>query len=92
MRPFPPAASAGRWQVSGSGAKFPVWSRNHKELFCPNSDNRMMAVRYTDDEPSFVPEKAMQWSPAALFRPSNNALWNLDIAPDGRRFGSARSA
>jgi hypothetical protein len=38
------------------------------------------------DEHSFVPDKAMQWSPAPLFRPTNNALWNLDIAPDGRRF------
>ncbi|MDR3701482.1 MAG: hypothetical protein P4L56_17675 [Candidatus Sulfopaludibacter sp.] len=86
VRPFPAAPSAGRWQVSGNGAKFPVWSRNRRELFYLNSDNRIMVVRSTDDEHSFVPEKAMQWSPAALFRPTNNALWNLDAAPDGRRF------
>ena len=34
----------------------------------------------------FVSEKPRLWSPAPLFRPTNNALWNLDIAPDGRRF------
>jgi DNA-binding winged helix-turn-helix (wHTH) protein/Tol biopolymer transport system component len=86
VRPFPSGPSGGRWPVSESGAKFPVWSRNRKELFYLNSDNRIMVVRYTANEHSFVPEKSRQWSPAPLFRPTNNALWNLDIAPDGRRF------
>ena len=88
VRPFPSAPSAGRWQVSESesGAKFPVWSRNRRELFYVNSGNRIMVARYTANEHSFVPEKPRQWSPAPLFRPTYNALWNLDIAPDGRRF------
>ena len=88
VRPFPSAPSAGKWQVSESesGGKFPVWSRNRRELFYVNSDNRIMVARYTANEHSFVPEKPRQWSPAPLFRPSYNALWNLDIAPDGRRF------
>jgi serine/threonine-protein kinase len=88
VRPFPSAPSAGKWQVSESesGGKFPVWSRNRRELFYVNSDNRIMVARYTANEHSFVPEKPRQWSPAPLFRPAYNALWNLDIAPDGRRF------
>jgi serine/threonine-protein kinase len=88
VRPFPSAPAAGRWQVSESesGAKFPVWSRNHRELFYVNSDNRIMVARYTANEHSFLPEKPRLWSPAPLFRPTYNALWNLDIAPDGRRF------
>jgi len=86
VRPFPSSPSAGRWQVSESGAKFPVWSRNRRELFYVNSDNRIMVAGYTADEHSFVPEKPRQWSPAPLFRPTYNALWNLDIAPDGQRF------
>jgi Tol biopolymer transport system component/DNA-binding winged helix-turn-helix (wHTH) protein len=86
VRPFPSAPSAGKWQVSESGAKFPVWSRNRSELFYVSSDNRIMVARYTANEHSFVPEKPRQWSPAAIFRPGYNALWNLDIAPDGRRF------
>jgi DNA-binding winged helix-turn-helix (wHTH) protein/Tol biopolymer transport system component len=88
VRPFPSAPSAGRWQVSESenGGKFPVWSHNRRELFYVNSGNRIMVARYTTNEHSFVPEKPRQWSPAALFRPAYNALWNLDIAPDGRRF------
>jgi serine/threonine-protein kinase len=88
VRPFPSAPSAGKWQVSESesGGKFPVWSHNRRKLFYVNSGNRIMVARYTADERSFVPEKPRQWSPAPLFRPAYNALWNLDIAPDGRRF------
>jgi hypothetical protein len=88
VRPFPSEPSAGRWPVSESesGAKFPVWSRNRRELFYVNSDNRIMVVQYTVDQRSFVPGKPRQWSPAPLFRPSYNANWNLDIAPDGSRF------
>ena len=88
VRPFPSTPSAGKWQVSESesGGKFPVWSHNRRELFYLNSGNRIMVARYTANEHSFAPEKPRQWSPAPLFRPANNALWNLDIAPDGRRF------
>jgi serine/threonine-protein kinase len=88
VRPFPSAPSAGQWTVSESEsrAKFPVWSRNGRELFYLSSDNRIMVVRYTVNHDSFVPEKPRLWSPAPLFRPTNNGLWNLDIAPDGRRF------
>ena len=88
VRPFPSAPSAGKWQVSESesGGKFPVWSHNRRELFYVNSGNRIMVARYTANERSFVSEKPRQWSPAPLFRPAYNALWNLDIAPDGRRF------
>ena len=88
VRPFPSAPSAAKWQISESesGAKFPVWSRNRRELFYVNSGNRIMVARYTADEHSFTPEKPRQWSPAPLYRPAYNALWNLDIARDGRRF------
>jgi hypothetical protein len=88
VRPFPPVPSAGRWPVSESeiGAKFPVWSSNGGELFYRNSDNRIMVVRYTANHRSFVPEKPRPWSPTQLFRPPNQALWNLDIARDGRHF------
>jgi serine/threonine-protein kinase len=88
VRPFPFAPSGGRWTVSetDSGAKFPVWSRNGKELFYLNSDNRIMVVPYTANDRSFVAEKPRQWSPAPLFRPNNNSLWDLDIVQDGRRF------
>ena len=88
VRAFPSQPSAGRWPVSESesGAHFPVWSRNSRELFYLNSDNRIMVVRYTANHQSFVSEKPRQWSPAPLFRSADNALWNLDVAPDGRRF------
>jgi Tol biopolymer transport system component len=88
VRPFPSGPAGARWPVSESesGAKFPVWSRNRRELFYLNSDNRIMVAHYTANRDSFVPEKPRLWSPAPLFRPTNNGLWNLDIALDGRRF------
>jgi hypothetical protein len=36
--------------------------------------------------PAKVQTEPRQWSPAPIFRPTNNALWNLDIAPDCLRF------
>ena len=33
VRPFPPTAGAGKWQVSTEGGRFPIWSRTSKELF-----------------------------------------------------------
>ena len=86
IRPFPSARSAAEWQVSESGGKFPVWSRNGRELFYLSADNRIMVVRYTTSGSTFVPQKPQPWSPAPLFRPTNNGFWNFDVAPDGRRF------
>ena len=67
-------------------ASFPIWSRNGKELFYLSDDNHIMVTRYTAGLNSFVAEKPRQWSPVPLFRPANNSLWNLDLAPDGKRF------
>ena len=94
MRPFPSAPSAGKWPVSESesGAKFPVWSRNRRELFYVNSDNRIMVVRYTANDHSFVPEKPRQWSPAPLFRPTNNAPLESGHSTGWPALCSARSA
>lgn len=65
----PPAPSAGRCRYREAAQSFR--SGRAIELFYLNSANRIMVVRYTADENSFVPEKAMQWSPAPLFRPTN---------------------
>lgn len=70
----------------GKRRKVSVWSRNGKDLFYLNSNNRVMVVRYSADDRSFVSEKPRLWSTAPLFRPTSPGLWNLDIAPDGQRF------
>ena len=86
VRPFPITPSASRWQISNGNGKFPVWSRGGKELFYLSDDNHIMVTRYTAGLNSFVTERPRQWSPTPLFRPANNSLWNLDLAPDGKRF------
>jgi len=91
----PRVSPDGRWiaYVSTNGAGIggeitarPFPSAPSAGKFYVNSDNRIMVARYTANEHSFVPEKPRLWSPAPLFRPTYNALWNLDIAPDGQRF------
>jgi serine/threonine-protein kinase len=83
VRPFP-AAGGGRWQISaGRGARYPIWSKNGRELFYETADNRIMVVDYTVNGNSLAPGKPKLWSDVQLFYPGN---LNLDLAPDGKRF------
>jgi serine/threonine-protein kinase len=83
VRPFP-AAGGGQWQISaGGGARFPIWSKNGRELFYETADNRIMVVDYTVNGNSFAPGKPKLWSDVQLFYPG---VSNLDLAPDGKRF------
>ncbi len=86
VRPYPGGLPAGKWQVSNGVGRFPIWSRNGRELFYLGGDTRIMVAGYTVKGDSFVPEKPRQWSPTPLFRPNDRTLWNLDPAPDGKRF------
>jgi serine/threonine-protein kinase len=83
VRPFPPSAVGGKWQVSASAARFPVWSRTAKELFYI-SNNRIMVVSYTISGDTFSPGPPRQWSEVLLASTANAAPY--DIAPDGKRF------
>jgi serine/threonine-protein kinase len=83
VRPFP-AASGGKWQISADGgARFPIWSKNGRELFYETGDNRIMVVDYTVNGNSFAPGKPKLWSDVQLLYPGS---LNLDLAPDGKRF------
>jgi serine/threonine-protein kinase len=87
VRPFPGGASAGQWQVStgSNSARFPIWSRNGRELFyLSTTDGRIMVASYTSRGDSFLAERPREWSPAAVPYTSNNMP--LDLAPDGKRF------
>jgi hypothetical protein len=86
VRPFPGGPLAGKWQVSNGSGRFPVWSRSGRELFYLGGDTHIMVAGYTVKGDSFVPEKPQQWLPTPLFRPNDHTLWNLDLAPDGKRF------
>ena len=65
------------------GGKFPIWSRNRRELFFLSPDRRIMVASYTVKGDSFAPGKPQVWSQKRLLeRPSST----FDLAPNGKRF------
>jgi serine/threonine-protein kinase len=51
VQPFP--GPGGRWQVSTGGGRFPVWSRNGRDLLFVGPDQRIRVVSYTSQGDSF---------------------------------------
>jgi serine/threonine-protein kinase len=82
VRPFP--GPGGRWQISNAGGQLPVWSRNGRELFFQNPDNRIMVEDYAVTGDSFMEGRAHLWSDQQLSDVSGTL--NYDQAPDGTRF------
>jgi serine/threonine-protein kinase len=83
VRPFPAAGEA-KWEISaGGGGRYPIWSKNGRELFFETAGNRIMVVDYTVNGNSFAYGKPKLWSDVQLFYPGS---LNLDLAPDGKRF------
>lgn len=87
VRPYPAGrpSGSGKWLISTGGGQFPIWSRDGRELFYEGLDNRIMAAPYTAKGDSFTAEKALPWSNTQLLD-IGPAAWNLDLAPDGKRF------
>jgi Tol biopolymer transport system component/predicted Ser/Thr protein kinase len=87
VRPFPGGApsGSGKWQISTGGGWHPIWSRDGRELFYETLDNRIMVSTYTAKADSFAADKPRPWSNTQILDP-NARLWNLDLAPDGKRF------
>jgi hypothetical protein len=84
IRPFPDT-EAGKWQVSQSGGRAPLWSKDGRELFWLSEDTIMMRRRVTSGSTLELGE------PDALFRvPSDLLIGALylytswDVAADGR--------
>ena len=44
-----------------------------------------MVATYTAQRDSFLADKSRAWSDAQLLEP-NLVFWNMDLAPDGKRF------
>jgi serine/threonine-protein kinase len=82
VRPFP--GPGGKWQISNSGGQMPIWSRNGRELFFQNLDNRIMVTDYEAKNESFVAGKPRLWSDQQFH--DLNGILNYDLAPDGMRF------
>ena len=82
VRPFP--GPGPKWQVSASGgAGLPFWSRNGRELFYWQNDNKLMAVD-VETTPAFH-----TGPPRVLFQGRfyhDMDCITADVAPDGTRF------
>jgi serine/threonine-protein kinase len=78
-------SGSGKWQISAGGGLHPIWSRNGRELFYESPDNLIMALAYTAKGDSFAADKPRPWSNTQILEPVP-FLWNLDLAPDGKRF------
>ena len=82
VRPFP--VGDGKWQISTAPGRFPIWSRNGKELFFESTDGHIMVAEYTTRGETFAAGKPRQWSNTPIG--GTGAFQNLDLAPDGKRF------
>jgi len=60
MRAFPDKCE--KWEISNSGATYPMWSRNGHELFFETLDNHIMVAAYKEKGDSFVAVKPRVWS------------------------------
>jgi serine/threonine-protein kinase len=77
------AVKGGKWQISTGGGWFANWSRNGRELFFEDPDNRIMVMEYAVKGESFVAGKPRPWCNQQLF---TFGTTNLDLAPDGKHF------
>jgi len=73
----------GKWQVSTDGAVGPRWSRDGKELFYLNLEDRLVSatIASNGDAPSITNVHSLFWLP--LVASSN---WACDPSPDGQSF------
>ena len=85
VRPFP-TVDSGRWQVSTSGGRTPVWSRTGNELFYLAPDGTIQGVRVEDSSSwrSGTPTKTLEGD--YLLPTGVQVGRTFDIAPDGKRF------
>ncbi len=86
VRPFP--GPGARSPVSTGGGRFPVWSRDGRELLFETSEQRVMAVSYTAKGVSFEARKPQEWSPTRLLGGTDSSNCNYDLAPDGKRLAA----
>jgi len=85
VRPYPAGAAGGKWQIStGSGSRFPIWSRNRRELFYLTLDGHIMVADYTAQGETFRPGRPRRWCDTPILL--TGIYPPLDLAPDGKRF------
>jgi Tol biopolymer transport system component/predicted Ser/Thr protein kinase len=82
VRPF--LGPGSKAPISTEGGRFPIWSRNGRELFYLGPDQRIMVAGYTANGDSFAVGKPQVWSPKSLVIVLLGHPY--DLAPDGKRF------
>ncbi|HSR15852.1 MAG TPA: protein kinase [Gemmatimonadales bacterium] len=82
VRPFP--GGGGRIPVSTAGGMEPVWSRDGRELFYIDPDDRLIATRVESGEAFRVGERTPLFSTDEFRRRVIDA--NYDVFPDGESF------
>ena len=82
--PIPSGGAGGKWQISTGGGVLAIWSRNSREMFFQNPDNRIMVMDYQGQSGSFVVGTQRAWSDQRL--QDVGGLLNYDLASDGKRF------
>ena len=62
VRPFPAPApgQGGKWQISNSGGRYPVWSGDGRTLMYQSGD-QLMAVNYSVKGDAFLADKPRVW-------------------------------
>ncbi len=84
LRPFP--GPGARLLVSTGGGRFPLWSRDGRELFFETPEQLVMAVSYTAKGALFEASKPRAWTPTRLLDSTDSS--NYDLAPDGKRLAA----
>ena len=87
VRPFP-TVDSGRWQISTTGGRVPLWARNGRELFFLAPDGALLGVEVTiGSGGSFqagAPKRLV--APGYYTSDIGNIGRSYDVSPDGRRF------
>ena len=78
---FPPTGA--KWQVSQNGGGEPRWSRDGRELFYFDSQNRLIVVGVNRPAGGFEPGASRT---LLQFHGAARGGWRYDVAPDGQRF------
>jgi len=74
-----------KWQVSASGGREPVFSRDGREIFYRDGDKMMAAALATEPDVLLGTPSVLFEAPYAV-DPFGRDSRNYDIAPDGKRF------
>jgi serine/threonine-protein kinase len=88
VRPFP-AIDTGRWQVSTTGGRQPLWSRSGDELFYVDPMGSIMRVGVTKNAASFIaaaPAKLIGGTSYSYAWDNQNRGRTYDVSADGQRF------